>query len=321
MTESSLPTVTVVIPTNGGRAETIGRTLPILLADPATSEVIVAFDSDDPATRELTDTYARSDDRVKRIRTNSGAAPTGNRGQSAREAAARVAHGELVLALDDDLEPEQGLVSGHAQRHAAAAMDLIVVGYTPVSPEDGSPPTGPNRLYSEVYEQDCSRFLADEGVILTGLWGGHVSLLRRRWLEAGYPAVALDYHDDREFGLRLLETGVKGVFDPRLRAIHRHQRTQMELLRDARSSGRAQARLHTAYPALVRPPQESLNAARRISRIVVWLSRPWLGWRVTTGTLLLANRAFAAARLTSAEDVSTRLLWRVGFARGVREAR
>src|SRR5262245_42854682 len=119
MNDRPPPTVTVVIPTGGGRSRMIDRMLPVLLADPATAQVIVAFDRDDPNTRELIDSYARKDDRVRRIRTASTGTPKGNRGQSAREAAVRVAQQELILVLDDDLEPEEGLVSGHARRHAS----------------------------------------------------------------------------------------------------------------------------------------------------------------------------------------------------------
>ena len=113
----SLPTLTVVIPTNGCRTEIMERTLPVLLAASATSEVIVAFDADDPATRRLVDSYARKDDRVRGI---DASRPAGvdNRGQSAREAGVGVARGDVILALDDDVEPQPGLVSGHAGSRA-----------------------------------------------------------------------------------------------------------------------------------------------------------------------------------------------------------
>jgi hypothetical protein len=293
--------------------------LPVLLADPTTTELIVAFDRDEPLTRELVDSYARSDDRVRHILTPSITAPTGNRGQSAREAAVRVAHGELVLALDDDLEPEEGLVSGHARRHAVSQAESAVVGYTPVALDDARP-DAPARIFAEAYERDCARFLADDRSILSGLWGGHLSLSRRRWLEMGTPAVELDYHDDREFGLRLLQGGVQAIFDPSLRATHLYQRSRAELLRDAQSSGRAQARLHGAYPQLVPSPQETLDTARASGRPFVWLSRSRIGWRVTTGILLAMARTLGSVGLSSADYMVTRLLWRIGFARGVREA-
>jgi Glycosyl transferase family 2 len=285
--------------------------------------VIVAFDSDDQATRELTDKYARSDDRVRCVTADSKRVRGGSRGQSAREAAVQVAHGELVLALDDDVEPEQGLVSGHARRHGSAAADSIVVGYMPVSPLDGSRPAGPARLYTKAYERACSRFLADERSILTGLWGGHFSLPRIRWLEVAkeHSPVGAGYHVDREFGLHLLDAGVRGIFDPDLRAAHRYQRSRAELLQDAQSSGRGLARLYAAYPRLVPAPQEAMNEARGAVRPFVWLSRSQLGWRATTGILLAMSRALAAAHLTSADYALMKLLWRVGFARGVRDAR
>jgi len=320
MAQTPLPSMTIVIPTNGGRAEIIARMLPVLLADPATSEVIVAFDREDPATREVTDFHARSDERVRTIYTGGDDAPSLTCGQAAREAAVRTARGEVVLSLDDDVEPEPGLVSGHARRHAEDAADSAVLGYMPVSRSERSRLSAPVRLYAEAYEESCSRFLADETKVLTGFWAGNFSLPRDCWTQAGRATVELDYHDDREFGLRLLQAGIHGTFDRELRAAHRYQRTSAQVLQDAQSSGRAWALLHRAYPELAPSPQAELDAASALGRPFVWLSRSRLGRRVTTGILLALSQALGAIGLSSAEYAVTKLLWRVGFARGVRVA-
>ena len=194
-----------------------------------------------------------------------------------------------------------------------------MIGYTPVSPHDARP-GAPARIFSEAYERDCARFLKDDRTILTGLWGGHLSLPRNRWMELGSPAVELDYHDDREFGLRLHQAGLRGIFDPGLRAVHRYQRSRQELLRDAESSGRAMARLHAAYPELVPAAQEILRAGRPAGRPLVRLSRSRLGWHLTTAALLGTARVLGTVGLSSADGALTRLLWRVGFARGANEA-
>ena len=76
----------------------------------------VAFDREDPATREVTDSHASSDERVSTIYTGGDGAPGLTHGQAAREAAAGTARGEVVLSLDDDVEPEPELVTGHARR-------------------------------------------------------------------------------------------------------------------------------------------------------------------------------------------------------------
>lgn len=315
----SLPTVTVVIPTKGGRAEIIGRTIPVLLADPATNEVVVACDGDDPETNALTDSYAVSDDRVRRTTTRHSTLH--NRGQSARDAGVRASSSELVLALDDDVEPEPSLVSGHARRHLGTGSDSVVVGYMPVVPPSRSDRSGPAHLYAETYERACAAFRANHHSVLMGLWGGNFSLSRERWLEVARkkPAVDAGYHVDREFGLRLRDAGIQGVFDPDLRAIHRFTRTPEEMLRDAESSGRAQGRLHAAYPDLVPPPQAP-DEARASARPFIWLSRSRLGWHATTGVLLAVARVLEAIGPRTADYAVTRLLWRLGFARGLRAA-
>ena len=252
--------------------------------------MIIAFDDDDPVTRQLIEEYVRSDGRIRQVRTDADS-DASNRGQSARDTATRVASGEVVLALDDDVEPEKGLVSGHARRHQSTVADSIVLGYMPVAP-DGSKLNGPARLYAEAYESACATFRADDASVLNGLWGGNFSLPRERWLQASSegPKVETGYHVDREFGFRLRKIGVRGVFDPKLRAVHHYQRSCTELLHDAQDSGRDRALLHSAYPELA--PPSSLISNRAVVRAFVRISRSRIGWSVTTRALLSAARDF-----------------------------
>ena len=248
----ALPTVAVVIPTRGGRAALLQRAVPKLLADPGTSELIIVLDLDDSDTEAVVRRYADSDRRVRWARSGSPAQTTLSREQGARDLGARLAESQVILALDDDVEPGFGLVSGHARHHVD--MDArVVVGYMPVVPpasrRGGLRATA--QLYADTYARECTQFQADPATVLLGLWGGNFSLPRRHWLRAaGDMPGSAGYHVDREFGLRLRRLGLSGVFDRDLRADHWYRRSTPQLMNDARSSGQGLARLRVAYPEL-----------------------------------------------------------------------
>ena len=315
----ALPTVAVVIPTRGGRAALLQRAVPKLLADPGTSELIIVLDLDDSETEAVVRRYADVDPRVRWARSG-GPETTLSREQGARDLGARLAESHVILALDDDVEPGLGLVSGHARHHVD--MDArVVVGYMPVVPpasrRGGHRATA--QLYADTYARECTQFRADPATVLLGLWGGNFSLPRRHWLMAvGDMPGSAGYHVDREFGLRLRRLGLNGVFDPNLRADHWYRRSTLQLMNDARSSGQGVARLRAAYPelALLDPEQPM---ARLLSPLV-WASRRRSGWMLETGCLRAVAVAAAACRLSAVEYACVRTLWRLAAERGRREA-
>lgn len=317
-----LPTVSVVIPTGGGRSPIIDRTVSAVLGDPATTELIVVFDRPDAATESVVARYAARDTRVSSVRTiRYGSAAEleriDDRGQIARDYGARLATSEIVLALDDDVEPEVGLVSGHARRHAEA-NGRVVLGYMPpVLPAvHRESSLGTVRLYAENYERACARFKEDPDAVLLGLWGGNFSMSRKNWLAAAaLPRCAAGYHVDRDFGMRLRVAGLAGVFDPGLRARHWYRRSPWRLAADARSAGLGRAALYTAYPELRK--FDEAPAPRPAVRPIMWAARWGVAW--TTMRLALTGIAVAAsaARWWRAEDAAVRALARVGTARGV----
>ena len=75
--------VSVVIPTAGGRADVLARSLRTILDDPATDEVVVVMDQVDALTEELLQRIVVSDSRLRLV-----AAPQGirrlDRGQAPR---------------------------------------------------------------------------------------------------------------------------------------------------------------------------------------------------------------------------------------------
>src|SRR3954463_12017262 len=181
MTEEprALPTVAVVVPTAGRRRHDLLRSLESILHDPATTEVAVAAAA--PADEPLPE--VPRDPRVRTVRVPRGTDDSDERGERAREWAVSCATSEVVLALDDDVVAEPGLVTRHASRHRSRG--IVVVGYMPVAQSGLALRWRPaGRYYSRSYEATCSRYEMRLGEILKSLWGGNLSIRRSDWLRA-----------------------------------------------------------------------------------------------------------------------------------------
>lgn len=312
------PGVSVVIPTRA-RPGLVVRCVAAVLDDSATSEVIVVIDGDDPGTEAALLPVARDDRRVRVVHADSVSG--GRLGeQRIRDHGARLAAFPVVLALDDDIVAEPGMVTGHARRHAGAA-DLVVLGHMPVAqPAPGRRWSAATRLYADGYELACERFDDDPGSILLGLWGGNFSVRREHWLRAleDEPAASSAMHTDREFGLRLRRLGLKGIFDRGLRATHHDERDVRRLARDASGSALANIGLERAYPEIA-PSDAPARLARRLVAAVAVVT-PRMLWRPMLELLMRVVELARERELEASERAATRLVWRLVYERTLKEA-
>jgi hypothetical protein len=310
-----LPTVAVVLPTAGRRPEELLRSLRSVLADPATTEVVVAADIG----AEVPLPEVPADPRVRVVRVPDAAEPSDERGERAREWAVASATADVVLGLEDDVVAGAGLVTGHASRHRAARG--VVAGYVPVVQAGLALRWRPAaRYYSWVYERACSRFERAPSTVLDGLWGGNVSVRRLDWPARDDDGASGGYHGDLALGVRLARAGLVGTFDRSLRAEHHYRRSLGELAADQEASAAGRLRLHTAYPDVVPAPDPRPRAA--LPRLVVGptaaAARTDAGWWAVRRALVGAAYAAEAARLPRVADLVVRLLCRTAFARGLR---
>ncbi len=302
------PSVSVVVPTYNG-VTLLERILRPLSEDPATIEVIVVIDGSRDGSKELVDRLARDDPRLRSVLIeNSG-------DMGARDAGARAATGEIVLFVDDDVLADPGLVSGHARRHAEAGAD-IVVGYMPVVASARRGPLDfPLMFYAREYEGRCAVYEQEPASVVRHLWGGNFSMRRADCLAIGMsnPGFTEHYHADRDFGLRCVEAGLRGVFDRSLSAAHLHDRTLESFVRDARSQGAARVLTAAFHPAIESPPEPGEFAQglpEPVAGLVRLCRRP-RAHAAMSASLERLLRAAGVARLWLIQDYAASALRRI----------
>ena len=108
-------------------------------------------------------------------------------------------------------------------------------------------------LYSDEYRGRCRAYDEDPEQVLRTLWWGNVSMRRADAISVGLVSPGLEsvYHEDQDFGLRCLESGLRGVFDRSLSARHLHERDIDAFIRDARSQGAGQVIVHQRHADLI----------------------------------------------------------------------
>lgn len=223
--------------------------LPALLADPAATEVVVVNDGSTDDTeaylRELAEQHPKL---VPLTIPNSGM-------DAARRAGVERATGDVVLLLDDDVEPDPGLAAKHLDEHRGRD-GLVVVGYMPTEePTTATPGSFATTLYARSYETVVRSYEEDPSTVLFSLWNGNVSLRREDYLRArrGMSWPRNGYHEDLNLGLQCHRLGLVGEFHRELSAVHRHVLTPAGFRRNARGMGYARAALHELHGDLLGP--------------------------------------------------------------------
>jgi GT2 family glycosyltransferase len=301
--------VSVVVPAASDRAS-LARVVAVSLSDPATLEVVVVDDT--PAG----DLPVPPGARVVR---GPCIGPAG-----ARQAGAEAARGPLLLLLDDDVVPEDGLISGHRRRHAATA-GIVVVGATPFAPPAGRGEDDvASLIHAQEYAERARLYRSGPQDPLPHLWGGNVSVRRADALAVGIASDAFTehYHEDRDFGLRLHAAGLRGVYDPALVAHHHYVRTLRQWLADARARGAAEAALHALHGDTLGalPDPGYLDGLHGLARGLVTLAeRPRSGPAVQRALHLIVRHG-GRPGLGCAQLAAARVLRRVELRRGARTA-
>jgi glycosyltransferase involved in cell wall biosynthesis len=177
---------------------------------------------------------------------------------AARNSGAAHSTGDILLFLDDDVEPRTGVLRAHAAFHAEVA-DGIGLGYLqPAVTARGFFGAVLRGWWESMFEElrrPGHRYLYSD--LLTG----HFSLERRAFERLGGFDAALPSHEDYELGYRAIAAGMNMRFVPDAIAVHHEASDLSKTFRRQFDDGVADVRLLERYPAL----GMSLPLARRIA--------------------------------------------------------
>lgn len=234
--------ISVVVPTFN-RREVVRRTVESLFAQnfPAAQyEVIVVVDgSKDGTTESLREMKAPCRFSIME-QANGGPA-------AARNSGARLAKGDLLLFLDDDMLCVPGLIEAHVEAHSNVPR-TVGFGCIFLSPES------PSGLAAECFNRELGAFYlrqrTEDGDTAEGL--EHVfansSLPRRLLDEAGGFDASFRMREDLELWVRLAAMNVRPTYVKRAVAYQYYAKTGADLIRDSKAFAQADVMIARKHP-------------------------------------------------------------------------
>ena len=203
------PRASIVVPTVG-RHGSLLRLLAALTAQdapPGAFEVVIVLDGADEESHEALARHPAP------FPLRLHAQPRGGRA-AACNAGARLGMGDVLIFLDDDMEPMSGFVAAHLAAHPDDGVVRGVVGAAPiVAPADAPPVTA---FRAAGFARKLERLAAQAGgLAFTDVYTGNFSVPAAAFRGVGGydEAFRLYGHEDYELALRLGAAGVRFVYD------------------------------------------------------------------------------------------------------------
>jgi GT2 family glycosyltransferase len=290
------PRISVILPTHQRR-----HALSLALASlrvqsvPASSyEVIVAVDRSTDGTWEMLCDMSTPYELRPVLAAGPGRA-------SACNEAIRLARGEIVVILDDDMTVASDFLASHAAHHPPGSR-LCVLGPVPIELHASSP-----RAAAYVQSKFAAHLkaIAEPGHIYTArdFYSGNASIRRDVMLEVGgFDESFAEYgNEDVDLAVRLRAGGVTLTYDPAAAARQEYSKDLRALALDTFAKGRTTVLLARKHPASL----ESLRLA------APWdASRPWLAARAALLALARHHAGTPAAAIRLAAHLERLGLWR-----------
>lgn len=269
----SVSTVTIVVPTFQRRGSVLRllRSLDAQTFPARAFDVVVAVDGSTDGTAEAVRGHAAPFG----VRVVEG--PNGGRARACN-GGIRVAQGDLIILLDDDMEATTGLVEAHARAHAGEVR-RAVVGAAPIVSTPASPPFV--HYMADGFRSRLDR-LGQPGyrVRFRDTYTGNFSV-RRDVLQAagGFDESFQVYgHEDYELALRLQAAGVELGYSAEAMAWQHYEKSFAGFARDGTARGRTAVLFAEKHPEVV----ESIKLAE-------YAQGP-LKWRLLRAGMLQASR-------------------------------
>lgn len=236
--------VSVIIPTYE-RCDSVKRALGALSKQtfPADQfEVIISIDGSKDGTQEMVNNFNAPFTLRSIWKPNSGRA-------AARNTGIHIAVGEIVILMDDDMEPSPEFIEAHYSCHTAGTR-LCVIGAAPIFCNDHSTPI--ERYMAKGFNSFLQKYLSDPSynIQLDDFYGGNMSVRRDLLLEVGaFDESFKRYgYEDTELAYKLIKTGTKLKYDGKALCIHHHNENLRGLANKAINAGKMAILLVNMHP-------------------------------------------------------------------------
>ncbi len=265
--------ISIVIPTfqRAGPLQRLLWSLAVQSLPAAEFDVVVSIDGSTDGTGEMLESF-RAPYRLRWAwQPNAGRAAACN-------AAIRVAKGEVIVILDDDMEPSRGLLEAHQREHPPGSR-RCVMGAVPIVVDDDAPPHV--RYVATKFDDHLARLARpDHTFKIRDFYSGNASVLREELLAVGLFDEGFQAYgnEDLELAHRLVESGVRLAFCAEAVACQHYEKSLKCIVSDELAKGRTAvlfAGMHPdALPGLKITALRAQPARRRAARrVLLWATR------------------------------------------------
>jgi glycosyltransferase involved in cell wall biosynthesis len=243
-------TISIVIPSHN-RSASLKRLLDKLEAQTFPTrlmQVVVVADGCKDATLSMLQKYKASFE-LKYIEL-SGEGPA-----IARNKGAALSTGKLLLFIDDDVDPSNGLVEAHVKSHQNE--NTVVIGYLPfaASLKAGFFTLNLRSWWEQKFQQ---MHFAGHRYSYEDLLSGNVSLSAKLFSQVNGFDIQLRCREDYELGIRLIKSNAEFVFSKEAWGYHRDEITDLHRsLKRKREEGRADVQFWRKHPDLTTQLQDA----------------------------------------------------------------
>jgi GT2 family glycosyltransferase len=274
-----MPRASVVIPTYRRRdaAVRLVRALANQTIPASDYEVVVVANGPDDGTREALAALEVPYSLRVFYRDTPGRA-------AARNAGVSVARGDVIIMLDDDMEPIPGFVAAHVAAHRDGEPKAVM-GPVPIAISESA--SAPSAYVGAKFNRHLESLARSGGpTTARDFYGGNVSVPRDVFLRiAGFDERFTEYgNEDVELSLRLTSAGVPIVYDPSAVATQHYDKDFAALAADTVAKGRTAVQLVRLHPEV-----------RAQLQVGMWRQQPFVR-RLVVRALLAATRVVPMMR-------------------------
>jgi glycosyltransferase involved in cell wall biosynthesis len=268
-----MTSVSVVIPSHQ-RREALRRALLAFCeqtAAPQSFEVIVSVDGSTDGSVEMLEGF----DAPYALRFVAGP----SRGRAAAcNSAIELARGEVLIVLDDDMQPAPAFVERHLAHHSPDTR-LCVMGAVPIELDAGSPHAA--RYTREKFNAHLAQ-LAEPGhaFVPRDFYSGNASLRTEEMRAVGGFSESFTVYgnEDIDLSLRLQAAGVELRYDAEALARQEYDKDLAALARDTVAKGRTTVQLARSHPGVfgqlrLASPWDGSQPWLATRSVLLWLTR------------------------------------------------